>query len=211
MTYELFNHYTEKYDSWYKKHPYAYHTELHALKTLLSSCPPTLMDIEIGVGTGRFAGPLHIRFGVEPAHRMASIARKRGVQVVCAVAESLPFQDEQFELVLFMSTLCFVQEPLQALKESTRILKKNGYIILGTVDPESFLGKYYQQKQSVFYRSAHFIPLAYIKGWFDRLNIEIIGIYQTLYHFPETVNTIEPIREGTGEGGIVFFKGRKTG
>jgi hypothetical protein len=44
--------------------------------------------IEIGVGTGRFAAPLGIKVGVEPARAMGEIARReRGIEVVAGVLE----------------------------------------------------------------------------------------------------------------------------
>jgi len=56
------------------------------------------MGLEVGVSTGRFAVPLGIRIGVEPANAMAEIARKRGIEVYDAKGEKLPFDDESFGL-----------------------------------------------------------------------------------------------------------------
>src|SRR3989339_1105398 len=77
----------ERYDSWFDRHASFYQAELDAVQSLL---PVSFRDaVEVGVGTGRFAGPLGIRMGVEPSHPMAAVARQRGIAVVEGCAESL--------------------------------------------------------------------------------------------------------------------------
>ena len=50
--------------------------------------PKVTCGIEIGVGTGRFAVPLGIRWGMDPSIRMVKMAKARGLQVVAARAEA---------------------------------------------------------------------------------------------------------------------------
>jgi SAM-dependent methyltransferase len=53
---------------------------------------PSVGDaVEIGVGSGRFAAPIGVRFGVDPARVMLQIARSRGVDAAMGVGEALPF------------------------------------------------------------------------------------------------------------------------
>jgi ubiquinone/menaquinone biosynthesis C-methylase UbiE len=123
--------------------------------------------LEVGVGTGRFAEPLGIRTGVEPARAMAEIARKRGIDVHEARAEALPFQDESFDFLLMVTTICFLEEPLQALAEAKRVLKPGGAIIIGMIDRNSPLGKDYERRKatSKFYKYARFLSADQVMGW----------------------------------------------
>jgi ubiquinone/menaquinone biosynthesis C-methylase UbiE len=57
------------------------------------------------VGTGRFAAPLGIRIGIDPAESMRKIARKRKIEVLGGVAEYLPFKDSSCELVLMITEI----------------------------------------------------------------------------------------------------------
>ena len=62
---------------------------------------------EVGVGTGRFASELGITHGVDPAPRMAAIAKRRGVIVrynglVCSRHSSCHF--------IFLYSLCIYQD-----------------------------------------------------------------------------------------------------
>lgn len=72
----VFEESAQEYDEWFERHGFAYQSELAAIKTFI---PKEGRGLEIGVGTGRFAVPLGIKVGVEPAKAMAAIARKRGM------------------------------------------------------------------------------------------------------------------------------------
>jgi len=139
--FEPFERYAEKYDEWFDKNKFTYESELQAIKELL---PRNQNGIEIGVGSGRFAAPLGIKLGLDPSVKMGEIAQKRGVEVVEGVAESLPFDDLQFDFVLMVTTVCFLDDIETAFKEASRVLKSGGYLIIGFIDAESLIGKLYE-------------------------------------------------------------------
>jgi hypothetical protein len=66
--------------------------------------PRVNWGLEIGVGTGRFAVPLGVRWGVDPSIRMGKMAKARGIQVVSGRAESLPFKACRICLTLMIGT-----------------------------------------------------------------------------------------------------------
>jgi hypothetical protein len=49
--------------------------------------------------------------------------------------------------VFLISTLCFLESPLEVLKEAYRILVPGGKIVLGVVLKNSPWGHYYEQKK----------------------------------------------------------------
>src|SRR5450830_760673 len=107
-----------EYDNWFDNNQEIYQSELLALK---QSVPIDKIGLEIGVGTGRFAVPLGVRIGVDPSEAMSSIARQRCVKVIKGFADSLPFKDKSFDFVLFVTTICFLDDIYQALKEVYRV------------------------------------------------------------------------------------------
>ena len=123
-----FEQLVQEYDAWFEERPYAYQWEVMAVRSLL---PRSSRKLEVGVGTGRFAVPLDITVGVEPSHAMASIARQRGIEVYEASAEELPFDNESFDFVVMVTTICLVALPIQALQEVRRVLTPRGHIIIG--------------------------------------------------------------------------------
>ena len=69
---QIFEESAREYDAWFDRHRLVYESELRALKRFMGSGG---IGLEIGVGTGRFAVPLGIEVGVEPAAAMADLAR----------------------------------------------------------------------------------------------------------------------------------------
>jgi ubiquinone/menaquinone biosynthesis C-methylase UbiE len=67
----------EDYDRWYDQHTAAFAAEVAALKTCLGWAGGR--GLEIGVGTGRFAAPLGVSFGIDPSSSMLQLAARRGV------------------------------------------------------------------------------------------------------------------------------------
>ena len=68
-----FNAHHKRYEAWFTHHQAAYHSELLAVRALL---PWQGLGLEIGVGTGRFAGPLGIKVGVDPSNAMLMPSRE---------------------------------------------------------------------------------------------------------------------------------------
>ena len=86
---KAFDEYAERYDMWYSKpeNRQIFESELMVIRSLGLSG----FGVEVGVGTGVFASNLHIPLGVDPSLKMLGIAKSRGIEVVRAVGEALPF------------------------------------------------------------------------------------------------------------------------
>jgi ubiquinone/menaquinone biosynthesis C-methylase UbiE len=202
----IFDRYYKKYDAWYDRNKFAYLSELEAVRKVL---PKKGKGLEIGVGTGRFAQPLGIQYGIDPSKRMLEIARKRGVEVRVGYGEKVPFTNSVFDYVAIIITICFVKNPAEVLREAYRVLNKNGRIIVGIIDKESFLGKFYQRKKSIFYRQANFFSVKELVNLLKATGFSRFTYYQTLFHFPQKMNSIETPRKGFGQGGFVVIRGKK--
>ena len=205
---EIFEKLTREYDTWFDSHRFVYESEVLALKSLI---PESGKGVEIGVGTGRFAVPLKVETGIEPAKAMADIARKRNIEVCRAKAERLPFKDESFDFTLFVTTICFLENPVQALREARRILKSKGYTIIGMIDKNSPLGKIYESKrtESRFYRHAHFYNAEQVLEWLRALRFGDLRYCQTIFKDPEEISATEPVENGHGKGLFVAISGQK--
>jgi len=199
----IFDKHYKRYDYWYEKNKYTYLSELEAIKRVL---PENGEGLEIGVGTGRFASALGISKGVEPSVNMAKIARKRGVDVEIGSGEDLPFDDAVFDCVTIIITLCFVNDPLKVIQEARRVLKKNGVLIIGIIDRESFLGKWYQNKESIFYKYAHLFSVNEVAEMLKVTGFDSISYVQTLFKLTEDIDSIEEPIDGFGTGGFVVIQ-----
>ena len=181
-----------EYDEWFESYKWVYQSEVEAIRRFI---PKTGNGIEIGVGTGRFAISFGIRFGIEPAHAMAEIARKRGIHVFEAKAETLPCKDNFFDFALMVTTLCFLEDPFQALKEIKRILKPTGKIVIGMLDEDSPLGNLYEEKRkkSKFYRGTRFYAVNQVRDWLRMSEFNSIQVVQTIFKNPDKIQSLEPI------------------
>jgi ubiquinone/menaquinone biosynthesis C-methylase UbiE len=202
----LFDRNYKKYDAWYERNKFAYLSELGVLRKVL---PKKGKGLEIGVGTGRFAAPLGIRYGIDPSKKMLEIAKKRGVKVHLGNGEKLHFKNSSFDYVAIIITLCFVKDPLKVLKEAGRVLKRSGKIIIGIIDKDSFLGKFYQKKKSIFYKQARFFSVKKATRLLREAGFIRFSYYQTLFKIPDKIDSIEKPEKGFSKGGFVVISGEK--
>ena len=204
---EPFEKYSDRYDKWFDKNHDVYHAELEAIRKLIPS--PHAKGLEVGVGSGKFAVPLGIKIGVEPSEKMATKAEKHGIRVFRDVAEDLPFSDSEFDYVLMVTTICFVDDILKSFREAFRVLKPRGCIIVGFVDKESELGKQYSDKHnsSVFYKEATFFSTQVVCKYLKDTGFSGLTFKQTLI----SGETQEVIQDGFGKGAFVVVKGVKNG
>lgn len=202
-----FDEQTTRYDAWFDTHNDLYQAELGALQSLLPVI--TGQGVEIGVGTGRFALPLGISIGVEPARGMAEVARQRGIEVHEGVAEALPFGDNSFDYAVMVTVVCFLDDVAKAFYEAWRILKPGGFLLIGFIDRESELGRIYEQKKEhgTFYRDATFYLVSDLVLLLRKAGFAEFSYRQTL--FPDEMTALT-VREGYGDGSFVVIRAQKT-
>jgi len=204
----VFEEHWKSYDAWYDQYPDIFQSELKLLQRVI---PSRGLGLDIGVGTGRFASSLSIKFGLDPAYNMLKLAQKRDVLVVQGVGEALPFKDESFHFVSIVVTISFTEDPFQVLREAFRILKKEGAFILATIDKDSRWGRFYEAKRSRsrFYQTARFSRVQDILILLENFPGKKTEVYQTLFRSPPDVRGVEEPRFGFGQGGFVVFKRMK--
>jgi ubiquinone/menaquinone biosynthesis C-methylase UbiE len=103
--------------------------------------PSGLRVLDVGCGDGVYALEVSQRggkvFGLDRSLPMLEAARTRAISSGACVswcqgaAQSLPFRDTSFDLVLAVTALCWIPEPVVALKEMNRVLRPGGAVIVG--------------------------------------------------------------------------------
>ena len=168
--------------------------------------------LEVGVGTGRFAAALGLADGIDMSEAMLRYAALRGVRVLAADACAEPYSQGAFDGALMVATLCFLADPLPALRECHRILRDDGRLLVGIVPADSRWGRFYASKArdghpfysvAKFYTCEETIALASASGFaFDQAA-------SALFERPgQTVSA--PARKGLVRGaGFVALRFRK--
>lgn len=203
-----FEAHTQRYERWFTRHDAAYRSELAVLRELM---PESGLGLEVGVGTGRFAAPLGVEFGLDPSLRMLRHARRRGIRVVCGVAEALPFRDAVFDRVLIVTTLCFVDDARAMSMEAARVLRPGGSIVIGFIDRTSHLGMQYQahKHENVFYRDATFFSAVEVDRLLSGTGFGEPAWRQTLVRPLDETTSIEASSPGFGTGAFVAVRAVK--
>ncbi|HYW90844.1 MAG TPA: class I SAM-dependent methyltransferase [Gammaproteobacteria bacterium] len=205
-----FEQHHRRYDDWFVRHPAAYCAELLAVRALL---PWQGFGLSIGVGTGRFAGPLGVQVGIDPARAVLGYATNRGITAVRGVGEALPFCKSTFDHALCVTTICFLDDVSATLLETRRVLKPRGVLVIGFIDRTSSLGQGYtaHQAKDVFYRNATLFSAEEIRqALADAGFVRPVWVQTLARSLEQTERTgeIEPIHAGYGQNAFVVVRTR---
>ena len=201
-----FDIFTVEYENWFKENEVIFQSELLALKQVV---PVGKKGVEIGIGSGIFAEKLDIKFGIDPSDKMLNYAKQRKLEVEKGFAENLPYPDSNFDFAVFITSICFIDNPEKALIEAHRIIKNKGDLIIAFIDKESALGKLFEKtkKDSRFYRYAKFYSVSEMTSMIVNNHFEITEIVQTVIKLNS--NIPENPMKGHGKGSFVVIKGKK--
>jgi len=107
----------------------------------LAGDPSGLRVLDVGCGDGVYAVEVSQRggkvFGLDRSLPMLEAARTRAISAGACVgwcqgaAQSLPFRDTSFDLVLAVTALCWIPEPVLVLREMNRVLRPGGVVVIG--------------------------------------------------------------------------------
>ena len=134
----------ERYNKWFQSEPGLSASDIEKelmLRLWAPSSPQRVL--EVGCGTGIFlewfAQLGHQVTGIDPSAPMLDIARRRLPRRVVldrGYAEHLPYEDNAFDTVSLITTLEFVDDPVQALSEAVRVARS--HVLLGVLNKYSY-------------------------------------------------------------------------
>ncbi|WP_321276715.1 class I SAM-dependent methyltransferase [Thiomicrorhabdus indica] len=196
----------DMYDQWFEENAELYAAEIAAIKKLL----PAGKGVEIGAGSGRFTKPLNIHTGIEPAKAMREKSLAQGLNIIEGTAENLPLKDHEFDFAIFVTSTCFLDNPVKAYQEAHRVTHATGKILVAYLERESELGQIYQihKNESTFYCDATFYTYAEITDFLTQAGFGHFKSVQTV--LPET-HSQQPnnILDGHDQGLFVVIYAEK--
>ncbi len=132
----------EDYREKYRKINCNWEDSLTKYRAIVGGCTDEKTKIlDVGCGHGDFMAPVYSRagevFGIDADERALAINKVIKNKVVGRV-ESLPFQDNFFDLVVNAWVLEHLENPVPAFKEIYRVLKQNGKVIFLTPNTRNY-------------------------------------------------------------------------
>lgn len=125
--------------------------------------------LDLGAGTGvvgRFAHDCRADLNyvaADPAEGMLKYIPAH-VERVHARAETLPFEDASFDMVMVGEALHHFEEPDKALETIARVLKENGVLFIYEFDPGTLPGRLICLLEKMLGEPGHFYPPGQLAG-----------------------------------------------
>lgn len=160
----------------------------------LRSLPPGRL-LDIGCGPGFLLSELPAaweRHGVEPSPRAATEAAAWG-QIVTGNWEQARYPDNHFDAVVLHHVIEHVERPEFLIREVRRILKEDGWLILGTPDFDSGCARRYGSRYRLLHDQTHISLFsdASMRRFLRDHGFTIVHarypFFETPYFTPETV------------------------
>ena len=147
-----FDQYASAYDAWFLDNRNVLYSEVNLVASTLKDAGRVL---SVGCGSGLFEKILRDEYGItvtdgiEPSEGMASIARKRGMNVTVTTAEAADFGNGDYDTLLFNGTPSYIGDLRGVVHKAYEALPAGGRIILIDVPKESSYGLLYNLAKAV--------------------------------------------------------------
>lgn len=176
------------YDAWYRtpRGRWIGDTEFVLLLKLLRPHPDASL-LDVGCGTGyfsrRFAEQGLSVTALDPDADILAYARTQDgtIRYLRGDALALPFADRSFDHCTAITSLCFVADPVQALREMLRVARHS--VVLGLLNRRSLL--YRRKYDRGGYRGARWNSVDDVGRWLTEISSDVSTEIHSAVFFPQ--------------------------
>jgi SAM-dependent methyltransferase len=143
--------------------------------------------LDLGTGSGRFAGTVGAELGLDPARELLELAARRAPAVVQGTAEALPIRDGSLGAVLSVTVFEFLPAADVAMREVARVLRRGGRFALGLLQKGGAWATAYEEQgrdPSSFFHGARFFSLEEVRSLAATAGLQAGEIRSTLFEAP---------------------------
>jgi len=154
-------------------------------KRSMSAIPQSGRGLEVGVGSGRFAVPFSIRFGIDPSGKLVQMAKHQGIEVVVGEGEHLPYHTSSFDYVLMMTVICFLDDVIAVFQEVNRVLRNGGILVVGFIEVGGKIHQEYihESVKGRFLRFAKFRSVGDVERFFRNAGFVQVSVIEQTHGF----------------------------
>lgn len=197
------------YDHWYESHPEVFASEIEAVRALGLKG----FGLDVGAGTGIISSEIGVRVALDPSRAMLELSQKRKLDSVRGVGERLPFIDGVFDFVVMATTICFLEDPVESLLETKRVLKDTGSIAVCIIPKDSSCGRFYSargKKGHKTFSKARFFSVNEVKELMRECGFRPDMMSSVLRYGPRSAPRKEEPRIDEKKGGFVCIRAKKS-
>jgi ubiquinone/menaquinone biosynthesis C-methylase UbiE len=157
--------------------------------------------------------------GLDHSRSMLEAARARAASAGAVVtwcqgdAMALPFRDASVDMVLAVTALCLISEPLAALNEMNRVLRPGGVLVVGELGRWSLWALRRRLRGWLgdrFWRTAHFWTAAELRRILTHAGLRVSRVRGAVYYPPSAalaklMSGMEKSMFHLGEVGAAFI------
>ena len=216
---DLFNLKANEYEEWYftDEGSLVLNAEIRGLDRLL---PKEGIGIEIGGGTGIFSKLLTTAnrsiICLDPSIKMLKHAKNKGLQTILGLAEKTPLKNSCLDFAFMVTSLEFVQNPLNTLSSVNSILKGRGVLVILIINRESSWAEYYKslgEDQAPLLSRANFFTFNEVLELLKKVGFKFLSALATLIKPPknrssENFELYSDYKEYS-KAGVFIIKARK--
>lgn len=196
------------YDMWYEENREILSLEVEAIRRM----DLRGKGLDVGGGTGLISSKIGAAVCLDLSAPMLRHALRYRLHVVQGLAECLPFIDRSFDFVIMSTTLCFLSNPENAVKEAHRVLREDGILCACIIPRDSSWGRYYIKKArepgSIF-QYTRFMTVREVVDLLDRTSFHVEKICSTLHFSPGDRVIEDDVKMEDERGGFVCIGARK--
>ncbi|OHB69320.1 MAG: hypothetical protein A2W17_10245 [Planctomycetes bacterium RBG_16_41_13] len=149
-----------------------------SIKTFHPETPQSILDIGtadgIMLGNLKYAFPNANCIGIEYTRDLIACCESKTIHLIQGDALTLPIKDSAFDVVIATAIIEHVSEPIQLVREASRVLRGNGIFIVTTPHPfwewiATYIGHLKEEEHH------ELITLRKLKSLFDAVGFEIVN------------------------------------
>jgi len=121
--------------------------------------------LDIGCGIGDYLMYNNKAFGVDINKHTVNYCKEKGFDVKLMKNNQIPYTNNSFDSIIMDNVMEHIESPIPLLKESKRILKKGGYLLIGV---PGIKGYKYDPDHKIFYNETNLIALIESNGFISK-------------------------------------------